>query len=759
MVRIHLQKSLLFLALVLVMMFALVVSALADPTTVGETPETAAPELGSEAKPQILTESASTADYEPCQQCQSCNSQEKREHPIMRPSLEELQRWLELRDSLPEAYIDPHICFQMEQWPAKYAESYSLLDHLQYTPTERDQGNCGNCWAWAGTGVMEIALDVQNGIKDRLSMQYLNSNFHGGSGSNWACCGGNLAYLANFYAGTRQAIPWSNTNASWQDGIQECDDKLTTVLADTISTTPNYPITSITAATISTHNVGETTAIRNIKNVLSQDKALYFTFYLANDSDWDNFHDFWDDEAESVIWNPDFSCGHTYDSDEGIGHAVLCVGYNDEDGEDNDYWIILNSWGTTTDRPNGRFHLDMHMNYDCQLEFLWYSDYNLDWRTLDITFVTEPPIVSTSPATSVGESDGQPTATLNGVITDDEGEPCQYRFEYDTDSGEPYTYNTTWTGGKITGEFFSENIPGLEEETTYYFRAQAKNIAGTGNGTELTFTTPKLFSVTLGASPDAVSLIIDGTTCSPADLPKLFSWANGSVHYCVVPSPVEASEGTQYVFTSWSDNDTSLSKTITVSGNSTYTASYKTQHYLTVDADYSDPSGEGWYDKGTDIDIETAEIIGDDGTRHVFLKWTVDDNTKTNNYVSITMDAPHMAVADYKTQHYLTVNSEYGDPEGQGWYDDGDMATFSVTSPLGSIVRKVFTKWSGDSTATSPSTTIQMDEPKTVTANWRDDYLFLYILIGGIVVVVGGGSAFIISTTRGRKPRHYRGTF
>ncbi|MGB2854314.1 MAG: hypothetical protein WBC55_07680, partial [Dehalococcoidia bacterium] len=165
------------------------------------------------------------------------------------------------------------------------------------------------------------------------------------------------------------------------------------------------------------------------------------------------------------------------------------------------------------------------------------------------------------------------------------------------------------------------------------------------------------------------------------------------------------------------------------------------------------------YDTGIDVAIETAEIVGDDDTRHVFLKWTVDDDTKTNNSISITMDASHTAIADYQTQHYLTVNSEYGDPEGQGWYDDGDMATFSVTSPLGGIVRKVFTKWSGDSTATSPSTTIQMDEPKAVTANWRDDYLFLYILIGGIVVVVGGGLALVISQRRAKKPRRYRGTF
>ena len=738
MIGIQLQKSLLILALALVIMFIPTWSALAEPPIVEEG-----------------LERASAADDERCQQCQSCDSQETREHPIMRPSLEELQTWLERRDNLPEAYIDPHISSQMEQRPEKYGTSHSLLDHLQYTPSERDQEHCGNCWAWAGTGIMEIALDVQNGIKDRLSMQYLNSNYNGGSGWNWACCGGWLDDVADFYAGTGQAIPWSNTNAGWQDGSRECDDKFTSVPAGNISATPNYPISSITAELIDVYGVGENMAIERIKNVLNQNKAVVFGFFLPNEDDWDDFFYFWDHESESYIWDPSSVCGSIY-TDTGGGHDTLCVGYNDDEGEDNDYWIILNSWGTTAGRPNGLFRLDMHMNYDCWLEFPWYSDYNLDWQTLDINFVTEPPIVSTSPATSPGATDGQPTATLNGIIIDDEGEPCQYRFEYDTDAGEPYTCNTTWTGSKITGESFSETVSGLEEETTYYFRAQAKNIAGTGNGTELTFTTPKLFSVTLGASPDALSLTVDGTTYSPADLPKLFSWANGSVHDCVAPSPVASGEGTQYLFTSWSDNDTSLSKTITVSGNTTYTASYKTQHYLTVDADYGDPSVEGWYDTGTDVDIETTEIVGDDETRHVFLKWTVDDNTKTNNSVSITMDAPHTAVADYKTQHYLTVNSEYGDPEGKDWYDEDSTATFSVTSPIGTIIRKVFTKWSGDSTATSTSATILMDEPKTVTANWRDDYLFLYVIIGGIVVVVGGGSALVISQRRAKKPRRYR---
>jgi len=46
---------------------------------------------------------------------------------------------------------------------------------------------------------------------------------------------------------------------------------------------------------------------------------------------------------------------------------------------------MLNSWGTTANRPNGLFRVAMHMNYDCT-----YIDggsyYSLYWQTLDVSF-------------------------------------------------------------------------------------------------------------------------------------------------------------------------------------------------------------------------------------------------------------------------------------------------------------------------------------------------------------------------------------
>jgi len=414
-----------------------------------------------------------------------------RTYPVMHPDQETLEKWIEDYSTAPLAELE------VRSWEAaSLGGSQDLLGHLEYTPGERDQGVCGNCWVWAGTGIMEIALDVQEGIRDRLSIQYLNSNYNGGSGSGWACCGGDLWGVADFYDDAGITIPWSNTNAQWQDYSRQCGDHSSSVPADTISTTPSYSVSSIQAVTIPTQRVSQATAIANIKNVLDQDKAVWFAFLLPNSSACGDFFTFWGSGNESAVYEMDKFCGIPYSHFEGCGHAVLCVGYNDED-PGNSYWIMLNSWGTTSKRPNGLFRINMDMAYGC-VNLPYYSFY---WQTLDVSFIPTSivaPTVTTTAITFVGET----IATLNGLVDNDGGEACQYRFEYDVDSGEPYAYNTGWAGSKTTGQSFSQAISGLAKGTKYYFIAQAKNSAGTGSGSELSFLT----------KPDAPSSFIAGAT-------------------------------------------------------------------------------------------------------------------------------------------------------------------------------------------------------------------------------------------------------
>ena len=263
-------------------------------------------------------------------------------YPVMRHDPETLAQWMREYGVAPKAPLDDQIHLRLNQAAAQgVGTSISLLNYLQYTPTEWNQSNCGDCWVWAGTGIMEIALSVQNGTKDRFSTQFLNSCKTG----SFACCGGWLSDASNFYGSKGYAIPWANTNASFQDGQKQCGNSIAVSCAS-IATTPNYPITSITAQTISTTGVGQTAAVANIKNALNQNKGVWFAFFLATNNDWNAFFNFWNNQSESAIWDPDPYCGHIDDGGSG-GHAVLVVGYNDSDPDPaKHYWLVLNSWGT-----------------------------------------------------------------------------------------------------------------------------------------------------------------------------------------------------------------------------------------------------------------------------------------------------------------------------------------------------------------------------------------------------------------------------
>jgi len=268
-----------------------------------------------------------------------------------------------------------------------HSQSVSLLSYVPYIASERDQGNCGNCWAWASTGTIEVAHAVQDGIRDRLSIQFLNSNLYNGTGDDWACNGGSASQFAEFYSNSsyNHTIPWSNTNASYADANAcpsgDCSGG-TKMPASYISNNPNYPIASIESSMVSTQDVNQAQAILNLETLLDQNKALYYGFTLPNSTAWSSFSTFWGQQNEMALWNPDPYNGIAVGSGGG-GHGVLLVGYNNtSQNEDERYWEVLNSWGNSTLRPNGIFRLKMNMNYaGSNTEY-----YNHRFYTLNVTY-------------------------------------------------------------------------------------------------------------------------------------------------------------------------------------------------------------------------------------------------------------------------------------------------------------------------------------------------------------------------------------
>jgi hypothetical protein len=325
-------------------------------------------------------------------------------HPIMRPDRETFQEWVAAYDNAPLTYIDPYIV-------EKSGGSYSVLSHLKYTPSERNQGYCGNCWAWAGTGCMEVALDVQEGIFDRLSVQYINTCKSLILGKK--CCeGGWLSDVAGFYTATERAIPWTNTNAEWQDWDASCD-----TVCGSIGLDPFYEVVSITEQVVPTRIDDDTTAIQNIKNVLEQDKAVWFCFFMATDSGgaWAAFRNFWHNQSEDDLWDFTPYAGQTWV--DGGGHAVLCVGYDDSDPDPaKHYWVMVNSWGTTANRPNGIFRVKMQMDYDMVFYDFPWAYYMLYWQNLAVEF-GELPLTPTPTVTPTATATITATPTMTGIAT------------------------------------------------------------------------------------------------------------------------------------------------------------------------------------------------------------------------------------------------------------------------------------------------------------------------------------------------------
>ncbi|WP_319579469.1 PEGA domain-containing protein [uncultured Methanospirillum sp.] len=234
--------------------------------------------------------------------------------------------------------------------------SKSLLSAMPYVGKERDQGYCGNCWVWASIGLLEIAHTVNDEVSDRLSVQYFNSNWNNGSIQGNACRGGWTGDVASFFNNTlHQAVPWSNSNASYAD-YYWTSGKTSAMPASYIATSPNYPFISVTDNIIWAYD-GQTAAINTIKSLINSDIPVIYTFYLPQDG-WTSFRSFWKNESENILWDPDIY-NETIPS---AGHCTIIVGYNDTCSDP--YWIVLNSWGIKDQRPTGLFRLKMYMNYN-----------------------------------------------------------------------------------------------------------------------------------------------------------------------------------------------------------------------------------------------------------------------------------------------------------------------------------------------------------------------------------------------------------
>merc|ERR1712184_144329 len=195
-------------------------------------------------------------------------------------------------------------------------ESVDWRDKGACTPV-KDQGQCGSCWAFATTAVIESHVQIATSTLPVLSTQQVTSCTPnplkcGGTGG----CYGSIPQLGYTYIQLFGQI--SETDYPYTSGT-------TTETGDCMyDFTNTAPVVGITGYNTLAPN-DQDAVMTHLAEVGPLGVAVYA-------SGWGGY--------SSGVYS-----GCAYDSNIALNHAVQLVGYGTDEAE-GDYWIVRNSWGT-----------------------------------------------------------------------------------------------------------------------------------------------------------------------------------------------------------------------------------------------------------------------------------------------------------------------------------------------------------------------------------------------------------------------------
>ena len=301
----------------------------------------------------------------------TCDTQDNESHAIMLPHA-----------ALAEAWQAEHESLELRDFSAAPERFQSVEASLDYDPVTYNQGACGDCWVWAGTTVLEVALNHARaaaavGDNVELSVQWSNSiasqqsmidEFGDSTGFKGPCCGGTLNLLTRIYnADGDEVVPIGGENTEYEDANRSASKKecLSSVSKSAIDRRDSINVGEIATLRLGSPASAEGT-ITHIQDAIDSGEAVYMSMQLPNAEAWDGFRDMWVNDASTALYDPTAFCGETYDScNGGGGHALAIIGYAD-DGTDDSYWLILNSWGAPENRPSATYRMQMRgIDYRC----------------------------------------------------------------------------------------------------------------------------------------------------------------------------------------------------------------------------------------------------------------------------------------------------------------------------------------------------------------------------------------------------------
>lgn len=193
------------------------------------------------------------------------------------------------------------------------------INGQDFTTAVKDQGGCGSCWAFAPSGALESKLEITSGNPNwnpDVSEQHLLCDGTAGS------CSGGYEYLAiKFFRDTgvvsEAELPYQASSNSPDWPLQEGWENRV------------YKITAYDNWLIPTNE--------NLKSNLRTHGPLTAAIHT----------DDWYSPTGAPPPQGGATPGNVLEGEVGgVNHAVLVVGYQDDDSlHEGGYWIVKNSWG------------------------------------------------------------------------------------------------------------------------------------------------------------------------------------------------------------------------------------------------------------------------------------------------------------------------------------------------------------------------------------------------------------------------------
>jgi hypothetical protein len=272
-------------------------------------------------------------------------------------------------------------------------------------------------------------------------------------------------------------------------------------------------------------------------------------------------------------------------------------------------------------------------------------------------------------------------------------------------------------------------------------------IGGSGTITANLVIVPRTYTVTFTESglPSQTrwSVTFNGAKRSSKSSMIVFNGIPAGIYQWSGETPISGGTGTQYVA-----SQSSGSMTVPVQTKQGIT--FKTQYYLTMSANFGTTSpSSGWFNSGSTVTISASSPSTVVGERYVWRLWIsngLGSYSGTSNPASnaVNMQGPVSEYATWDHQYLLTVKTN-GMPSPystQVYFGGSNVGAVSDASPLTSWItagaatgtvgvdaqvadglgtRYVFTSWSDGITA-NPRSSIRMNSPITLTANYQTQY-------------------------------------